>query len=190
MKIFFDMHIAKRSALAARQAGFSLMEVTIAIGIVSFALLTIFGLIPVGLEAINSATYSTVQSDIMKTIYSQLDSTPFIAKDVRGEIYSPLEKFAGNEAGRGFPLFFDIDGGEVSGTSPKVVFIADVLLEDPEEIGDSGFEEDNVAKDRPELAKFRRGRIFIGRNVTPNINATQNQPNVIVRPFILVNKGF
>jgi len=59
-----------------RQA-FSLVEVTIAIGVVSFSLLAIMGLVPVGLTTLRSAMDQTVESQIVQSIGSQALLTPF-----------------------------------------------------------------------------------------------------------------
>jgi len=179
MKKILHMQIAKHPAV--RKAAFSLVEVLLAIGIVSFALLTIFGLIPVGLEAMNSATQSTVQSDIMKTIYSQLESTPF----------SELNNFAG-PGNTNFPAFFDYDGGQLrtatSKDDPGVSFIADVRLNPSRETiepGNNGF----VPQDK---GQFWRGRIYIGFNKEPEFNddgTLISRFGITARPFVLVQKG-
>jgi len=180
MKNFLHTQIARR-ATAARRAGFSLVEVLLAIGIVSFALLTIFGLIPVGLGAMNNATVSTVQSDIMKTIYAQLESTPF----------SELPQFAGS-GNTNFPVFFDYDGGQIkdakSATDQGVSFIATVRLEPTRETLEPGSNE-FVPQER---GQFWRGRIYVGHNREPRFNddgILVNRLNIVARPFVLVQKG-
>lgn len=57
--------------------GFSLVEVTIAMGIVSFALVTLLGVVPVGLIATQDAMRQTARSQIIKQISSDLGMMPF-----------------------------------------------------------------------------------------------------------------
>ncbi len=70
-----------RQCLAAvsemkRQSGFSLVEVTLAIGVIAFALVAIFALIPVGLsssrEAIDDTTTSLITQDIFNRVKAEV----------------------------------------------------------------------------------------------------------------------
>lgn len=57
--------------------GFSLVEVTIAMGLVSFAVLSILGLLPTGLSTLRSAMNQTVEAQIVRTIGAQSVVTAF-----------------------------------------------------------------------------------------------------------------
>ncbi|MEY2480538.1 MAG: hypothetical protein QOI04_1465 [Verrucomicrobiota bacterium] len=57
-----------------RQSGFSLVEVTLAIGIIGFALLAIFGLIPVGLKSSRDAVDDTKTSLMAQDIFNRVKS--------------------------------------------------------------------------------------------------------------------
>ncbi len=56
---------------------FSLVEVTLAIGIVSFAVLTMVGAMPVGLSAMRQAIDHTVQGQIIRQIDASAFSTQY-----------------------------------------------------------------------------------------------------------------
>jgi len=56
---------------------FSLVEAVISIGIVSFAMLGIFGMIPVGLNNFQSALQLTVESSIVQGVTGELQRTDF-----------------------------------------------------------------------------------------------------------------
>lgn len=56
---------------------FSLVEVTIAIGIVSFILLTMLGLMPVGLSTLRQAMDQTVEGQIVQKLNGDILMTPF-----------------------------------------------------------------------------------------------------------------
>lgn len=57
--------------------GFSLIEVVIALGVVSFAFVALFGMLPVGLNAFNNSIDSTMESQIAQSVMSQLRQAKF-----------------------------------------------------------------------------------------------------------------
>jgi uncharacterized protein (TIGR02598 family) len=94
-----------RSRLKARSAAFSLVEVALSIGIVSFAMTAIFGLLPVGLDAFRDARTLSVESAIAQKLAAEVQG---------GEMAS----------GEELTLFFDNQGVET--TEPEAVFVARV----------------------------------------------------------------
>ena len=99
---FLPGSVAFRSALA-----FSLIEVTLAIGLVSFCFLTVVGLMPVGLNALRLATGQTVEAEIVQKLSGQILLTPFSKL--------PLEKLDGGYSGATF--YYDQEGGELLGSN-------------------------------------------------------------------------
>jgi uncharacterized protein (TIGR02598 family) len=71
--------IASRHRLGARlhQGGFTLVEVTLAIGIISFAFVTMFGLLPVGLNVSRQAMDTTIEAQIVQKMKTQALQTDF-----------------------------------------------------------------------------------------------------------------
>jgi type II secretory pathway pseudopilin PulG len=63
--------VKKRSASA-----FSLVEVTLALGIAAFCLIAIFGLMPVGVQTNRKASSQTAASNIMTAVVTDLRATP------------------------------------------------------------------------------------------------------------------
>lgn len=59
-------------------AAFSLIEVTLALGIAAFCLLTVFGLLPLGLNSTQNAAEQTTVAGIATAISSDLHGTPVI----------------------------------------------------------------------------------------------------------------
>jgi uncharacterized protein (TIGR02598 family) len=55
---------------------FSLVEVTLAIGIAAFCLIAIFGLMPVGVQTNRNATSQTAATNIIAAVVSDLRATP------------------------------------------------------------------------------------------------------------------
>lgn len=58
-------------------SAFSLVEVTLAIGIVSFGLLAILGLMPVGMTTLRQATEQTIESQIVQKIGGDISQTSY-----------------------------------------------------------------------------------------------------------------
>jgi len=56
--------------------GFSLVEVVIAIGIAAFCLVTMLGLIPSGMKAVNATTEQTAATAIISEVMTDLRDTP------------------------------------------------------------------------------------------------------------------
>ena len=61
---------------ARPNAGFSLIEVTLALGIAAVALVGIFALLPIGLQTHRNAVEQTSSTDIMSAVVSDLRATP------------------------------------------------------------------------------------------------------------------
>jgi len=59
-----------------RSAAFSLVEVTLAIGIAAFCLIAVFGLIPVGVQTNRNATSQTGATNIIAAVVADLRATP------------------------------------------------------------------------------------------------------------------
>ena len=59
-----------------RNAGFSLVEVTIALGVASFCLVAVFGLLPLALSSNQTAIEQTTADGILSSVISDLRATP------------------------------------------------------------------------------------------------------------------
>ncbi|HXP34100.1 MAG TPA: Verru_Chthon cassette protein B [Chthoniobacterales bacterium] len=62
--------------LADRQHGFSLVEVTLALGVAAISLLVIFSLLPVGLQTNQRSMEQTASADILSAVVADLRATP------------------------------------------------------------------------------------------------------------------
>lgn len=58
------------------QHGFSLVEVTLALGVAAVCLVSIFSLLPIGLRTNQNATEQTASADIMGAVIADLRATP------------------------------------------------------------------------------------------------------------------
>ena len=103
--------------LARFPHGFSLIEVTIALGVVSFALIALFGLLPTGLTTFRSSIDRSVASQIAQNIISQARQTEF----------SSLSSLA---TPSGVPKRFTEDGDETTDAT-KTIYVAKVEVVTP-----------------------------------------------------------
>lgn len=61
------------------KSAFTLIEVTLALGVVSFCLLAVFGLLPIGLNTNQNATEQTAAAGVATAISADLRSTPVVS---------------------------------------------------------------------------------------------------------------
>ena len=59
-----------------RRAGFSLVEVALALGVAAFCLVAIFGLVPVGINSNKASIEETAATNILTSVVSDLRATP------------------------------------------------------------------------------------------------------------------
>jgi uncharacterized protein (TIGR02598 family) len=67
------------SACNSNAVAFSLVEVVLALGVASFCLIAILGLMPVGVQTNRNATSQTAATNIMAAIVADLRTTPAVA---------------------------------------------------------------------------------------------------------------
>ena len=84
-----------------KTSAFSLVEVTLALGIAAFCLIAVFGLIPVGLQTNRNATSQTAARNIMAAVVADLRATPITC--------TKSSQF-GIQFGTGTTLYFDGQG--------------------------------------------------------------------------------
>lgn len=92
-------HVPRRATLLSGDrrpsrgaAGFSLVEVTLAIGIIAFAFVALFGLLPTGMTTFRAAVDSTNDTSMMQDLSSMVQVTAWkevdgLAEDKGGDIY-------------------------------------------------------------------------------------------------------
>ena len=102
--------------------GFSLVELTLALGVASVCLIAIFGLLPVGLQANQDAAEQVAAADTLAAVITDLDATP--ATIPRGQV-TASPKFGINipaspASGRAiWTLFFTKEGLFSTSTNSK-----------------------------------------------------------------------
>ena len=109
MKLFprrFEFELRTAIFWKKGRSAFTLIEVLLALGIVSFAFIALFGVLPVGLQTYRKAMDATTRANIVSVISSELAQAPYATIDVRD----------------GTDRFFSDQGQEVSSSSRDVRF--------------------------------------------------------------------
>lgn len=84
--------------------GFSLVELTLALGIAAFCLIAVFGLLPIGVQTNRNATSQTRATNIMGAVIDDLRATPK-ANTTSSQLCIPIP--TGNSS---TTLYFDSEG--------------------------------------------------------------------------------
>jgi len=112
------MDTLKHSDLKARkrQAAFSLVEIAMALGIVSFAFISVLGLLPVGLSTFRKAINASIGSQIVQKVINEAQQTDFnqLITDQSGQSIQPGS--TGVKANR----YFDEQGNELNTPAQSV----------------------------------------------------------------------
>ena len=94
----------------ANRPGFSLIEVVIAIGLCSFCMIAMLGLLPVGVKSVQTTTMQTSAASILKSISMDLRST-MTGSNVSPGLAIPLPTWNTPNASTQTNLYFDEGGG-------------------------------------------------------------------------------
>lgn len=96
------------------RGGFSLVEVVLAIGVVAFAFIAIFGMLPTGMGISRQAMDASVGSQIAQRVINDAQQTDFseLLKDASGKTIAGT-----NQTGRKAVRYFDDQGGELTEAS-------------------------------------------------------------------------
>ena len=88
-------------------AGFSLVEVTLALGVAAFCLIALFGLLPLGLQTNQNSISQTAAASVLSSVIADLRATP------KTSLTSPQYDIT---FGTAKSLYFDGEGTAVSPT--------------------------------------------------------------------------
>jgi len=96
--------------------GFSLVEVTLALGVAAISLLVIFSLLPVGLQTNQRAAEQTASADILSAVAADLRATPRgIGSSPQFNITIPSNPVTGSTPVA--PIYFDSAGQVVNSSN-------------------------------------------------------------------------
>ncbi|WP_395715372.1 Verru_Chthon cassette protein B [Prosthecobacter sp.] len=109
-------------------AGFSLVEVTLAVAIAALAIITLLGLMPQGLEMSRKTGILTLNSNIIEQIIRDLENTQFSLLPPQG---TGTPSSGGNALPEKSRRYFNDQGQEVEQQSGQVTFVAEIDFSQP-----------------------------------------------------------
>ncbi len=152
-----DTYLIERYPGASRKSarGFSLAEVVIALGITSFALVAMLGVIPVGLQSIKDSVQVTSQAAITETLVANAQRTPWDKLD----------------AWNGTVRYFSVEGRPLANAN-SAVFEVTTLLVKSVPAASSGLPHQQLARLTVEIRsltgqKTARYSALVGNNGSP-----------------------
>jgi len=101
------------------KSGFSLVEVVIALGVVAFALISVLGLIPVGLQSFRQAIDNSATTQIVQRVVNEAQQTDF--NSLANTVY-----------------YFDDQGTLLSGSTSQTLYSVNVIVSKPTSIPSDG----------------------------------------------------
>lgn len=106
-------------------SAFSLVELTVALGVIGFCLLTILGLLAVGINSTHSSTTQTSATNILTAVTSDLEAVPNITPSygsAKGTVASP----AGARGINGSPVYnLSFSAGSTGVTQTYTFYVSD-----------------------------------------------------------------
>jgi uncharacterized protein (TIGR02598 family) len=119
-----------KSTRHRRRRGFSLIEVVIAIGVCTYALLVIGSLLPVGLATFQATNQQVIETEIFNQLWLQFNTTPFSSLQSANDGVAPLFPTAQST----IYYYYDGDGqqlvtsGSSSAAPANAVYLVRVAL--------------------------------------------------------------
>ena len=99
-------------AASSRSAGFSLMEVTITLGVVAFALIALLGMLPLAVDASRDCIHVTRSAQLARMVFSTLAGESFVAAPCFAEGDDPLNLAELDSSSSPVLLYASYDIGE------------------------------------------------------------------------------
>lgn len=112
-----------RCLSGSRTRAFSLVEIVLAIGICSFALLAMLGTLPIGLSSLQDSAARTVSSNIVRGMSAEFRQLDF-------------STLTTSTASNGGTLWFDAEGFPAQSDPTRQVFATLVTVSDPGTVSD------------------------------------------------------
>jgi uncharacterized protein (TIGR02598 family) len=108
--------IGPQASDSKRRSAFSLIEVTISLGIVAFAMVPIIGLVSAGMKSLRDSMDETVRAEIVRKVSGEALRVP----------YTNLSKEFQNKTN-----YFDDEGVQQSSSNASTIFVATTALAEP-----------------------------------------------------------
>lgn len=162
------------SPLNRKKAGFSLIEVCMALAIVAVVFVTLIGLLPTGMKIFDDASQTTAQTRIVSHLVSMLQSVDYM-------------KFKSNTVANQTLHFYDVDGAYVdsesapeNGSEPRRVYAARIV--------DSTQNIPNTGGNYDVLKTASRVLLLMGRN-DPAVQQKLKSAGTPAMVSVLINRS-
>src|SRR4029453_19221254 len=101
-------------------AGFSLIEIVIAIGVAAFSLIAVLGLLPVALKTQQASIQQTTATQILSQVAASLRAAVRYPPGLAAQLEDPDKTLHGHWLTVGTPdtLYYTIEGIQTGGVSP------------------------------------------------------------------------
>jgi uncharacterized protein (TIGR02598 family) len=180
------------SARHRRRRGFSLIEVVIAIGVCTYALLVIGSLLPVGLATFQATSQQVIETEIFNQLWLQFNTTPFYSLQNANDGVAPIFPSAQSPV----YYYYDGDGQQivVSGSNPgkpsNAVYLVRVALSNsqtsPTPETTVPLVDGGLSTTGPSLTFIR---VQIGFHFDPaNVPAGKTDTRVATRTFLMAKR--
>jgi type II secretory pathway pseudopilin PulG len=105
----------------ARTGGFSLVEITLAIGVAAFCLITVLGLLPVALKTQQASIQQTTASEILSEAAADLRASVRYPPGLAAQLNDQQKVLRGHWANVGTPdtLYYTNEGAQTGGLTPN-----------------------------------------------------------------------
>jgi uncharacterized protein (TIGR02598 family) len=167
------------------KSGFSLIEVVIATGLCTYALIVLASLMPLGLGVMQTASQQTIETEIFNEMWSEFNTTPF--SDLSPSSSQPTNLFNSTAA---TPFWFDPSGDQLS-TQAGAIYQVRCTLVNSSNYSAAGAVLPAVDGGTPasgtSSAYLNFVKIQIGYHVDPQ-TASPTDPRVVSRTFLLVKR--
>jgi uncharacterized protein (TIGR02598 family) len=118
MKILDASDIPASQGPARLSHGFSLIEVTLALGIFAFAMIPIIGLVSSGMKSLRGSMDDAVRGEIVRKVVAEAGRVP----------YTNLSSFDGTN------FYFDDEGVQQASSNAQTIFVASNSIANPPDL--------------------------------------------------------
>ncbi len=166
------------------KGGFSLIEVVIATGLCTYALVILASLMPLGLGVMQTASQQTIETEIFNEMWSEFNTTPFSDLSATSSTTTLFNSTSTN------PYWFDNSGQQLSSATGAIYQVRCTLVNSSTYSAAGAVSpavDGGTAASGQSSAYLNFVKIQIGYHVDPQ-TASATDPRVFSRTFLLVKR--
>lgn len=104
-------------------AGFSLIEVVLALGVITFVLVAVLGMIPVGMQTFRESAADTRAAQMARAVFATLRTEPFETVRIGGQELNLAELETADWSEPGATLYADNEGALITSVGDAIFTI-------------------------------------------------------------------